>query len=104
VLVSRHVRLADWRMIEAITKQWVLYWPTRGRGTIVHQNDAHDLSSGTAYLMPPHATFSSDCKPGSSGGVTLHDLAEATSLTERSLSELVHRTTTPAAFRKEARA
>lgn len=104
VLVHRHVRLTDWRMIEAITKQWVLYWPTRGRGRVVHQNDAHDLSSGTAYLMLPHTTFSSDCKPDSSGGVTLHDLAVATSPTERSLSELVHRTTTPAAFRREATA
>jgi hypothetical protein len=64
VLVHRHVRLTDWRIIEAITKQWVLYWPTRGRGRIVHQNDAHELSSGMAYLMPPHTTFSSDCKPG----------------------------------------
>lgn len=198
VLLHRHVRLADWLLIDAITKQWVLYWPTRGRGRIVHQGVAHDLRPGSLVLMPPHTTFSTDCKPGfakwyvhfsvagvgealrpgvfpirpsrrmlallastcpadiekgrssdhvaattldliellslvvrdrlpklqspgfvgidadrvlrilhekSHGGVTLHDLAEATSLTERSLSELVLRTTgfTPMRYLLELR-
>jgi|APCry1669189000_1035189.scaffolds.fasta_scaffold28148_2 AraC-like DNA-binding protein len=198
VLLHRHVRLNEWRMIDAVTKQWVLYWPTRGRGRIVHQDAVHDLRSGSAYLLPPHTTFSCDCKPGfakwyihfdvagvgdalrpgvfpirpsrrmlailastcpadiekgrssdhtaaatldliellslvvrdqlpklqapgffgvdadrvlrilherSTGGVTLHDLAEATSLTERSLSELVLRTTgfTPMRYLLELR-
>ena len=198
VLLHRHVRLADWRMIDAITNQWVLYWPTRGRGRIVHQGVAEDLRKGSLYLLPPHTTFSSDCHPGfskwyvhftvagvgdalrpgifplrasrrmlallattcpanidkgrssdhtaattldliellslvvrdrlpklqspgfvgvdadrvlrilherSGGGVTLHDLAEATNLTERSLSEIVLRTTgfTPMRYLLELR-
>jgi AraC-like DNA-binding protein len=198
VLLHRHARLAEWRMIDAITKQWALYWPTAGRARMVHAGEAHDVRKGMLLLLPPHTTFSTECKPGfakwyihfevagvgdalrpgifpiqpsrrmlallastcpatiekgrssdhtaaktldlidllslavrdrlpklqapgffgvdadrvlrvlheqSSGGATLHDLAEATSLTERSLSELVLRTTgfTPMRYLLEIR-
>jgi len=198
VLLHRHVRLEEWRMIDAITKQWALYWPTAGRAKIVHAGETHDVRKGTLFLLPPHTTFGTDCRPGfakwyihfsvagvgdalrpgifpirpsrrmlalltstcpasiekgrssdhtaattldlidlltlvvrdrlpklqapgfvgvdadrvlrilherSTGGVTLHDLAEATHLTERSLSELVLRTTgfTPMRYLLELR-
>lgn len=198
VLMHRYVRLQEWHMIDSITKQWVLYWPTRGHGWIVHQGTRLDLTPGSLFLLPPHTSSSADCRPGfskwyfhftvagvgdalrpgvlpirptprmrkllastcpqgiergrstdhtatatldvvdlvslavraclpklqsptffgvdadrvlrilherSSGGVTLHDLAEATHLTERSLSELVLRTTgfTPMRYLLELR-
>lgn len=198
VLLHRHATLREWHMIDAVTKQWVLYWPTRGQGWVIHQGSRLDLTPGSLFLLPPHTSFSTDCRPGfskwyfhftvagvgdalrpgvfpirptprmgkllastcppgiergrstdhtatatldvvdlvslavraclpklqsptffgvdadrvlrilherSSGGVTLHDLAEATNLTERSLSELVLRTTgfTPMRYLLELR-
>jgi AraC-like DNA-binding protein len=198
VLIHRHVRLTDWRMIDAVTKQWAIYWTTAGQARMAHAGETHTVRKGMLYLLPPHTTFSSDCRPGfakwyihftvagvgdalrpgifpirpsrrmltllastcpaniekgrssdhtaattldvidllslvvrsclpklqapgfvgvdadrvlrilherSNGGVTLHDLAEATNLTERSLSELVLRTTgfTPMRYLLELR-
>jgi hypothetical protein len=35
-------------MIDAITKQWALYWPTAGRARIVHAGETHDVRKGTS--------------------------------------------------------
>jgi hypothetical protein len=51
-------------MIDAVTKQWALYWPTAGRARMVHAGETHEVRKGTLFLLPPHTTFSTDCRAG----------------------------------------
>lgn len=61
VLMHRATTLAEWSMVDAVTKQWAVYWPTKGKARLVHAGDAVDLKPGTLYLMPPLTTFSAEC-------------------------------------------
>lgn len=61
VLVHRATALAEWGMVDAVTKQWAMYWLTKGKARLVHAGETCELAPGTLYLMPPLTTFSAEC-------------------------------------------
>jgi len=61
LLVHRATTLAEWRMVESVTKQWAVYWLTKGKTQLIHAGESLDLVPGTLYLLPPLTTFSAEC-------------------------------------------
>lgn len=63
ILMHKHVRLRQWRMLEAADAFWRLYWPTQGAARLFFEGRTHELAPGNLCLIPPHTPFSSVSGP-----------------------------------------
>jgi AraC-like DNA-binding protein len=63
ILMHKHVRLRQWRMVEAADAFWRLYWPTQGAAQLFFEGCTHALAPGNLFLIPPHTAFSSVSGP-----------------------------------------